>query len=66
MSVDDNVDSICLYLCGYSERHVALGTFGDQLLNTYHKIMSIATLDVGFGNIINSISGMYSSIETTK
>ncbi len=37
---------VFLFCQSYSERHVSLGTFGEQLLNKKHKIMKIATLDV--------------------
>jgi hypothetical protein len=38
-----------LFCQSYSEGHVSLGTFGEQLLNNiWHNIMSQATLGFGF------------------
>jgi hypothetical protein len=37
---------VCRVRDSHPEKHVSLGAFGEQLLHTSHKIMSIATLDV--------------------
>ena len=50
----------------YSERHVSFGSFGEQLLDIEHKIMSIATSDVVFRNATSGISSMYASVKNCQ